>query len=107
MLTHLKREPFIIEVAEGELKRERAKARALRRSQWWKRKLAAGVCYYCGRQVGARKLTMDHVVPLIRGGRSTRSNVVPGCKDCNTKKQLLLPVEWEEYLRRLADSGDR
>ncbi len=107
MVTHLTREPFIVEVTEAELTREREKARALRESQWWKRKLAAGICYYCSRQVGARKLTMDHVVPLIRGGRSTRSNVVPACKDCNTKKQLLLPVEWEEYLRRLADSGDR
>ena len=106
MVTYLKREPFIIEVTEAELKREREKARALRQSQWWKRKLAAGICHYCGRQVGARQLTMDHVVPLIRGGRSTRGNVVPACKTCNTKKQLLLPVEWEEYLRRLA-SHDR
>lgn len=103
---HLKREPFIVEVTEAELKREREKARALRRSQWWKRKLAAGVCHYCGRKVGARQLTMDHVVPLIRGGRSTRGNIVPACKTCNTKKQLLLPVEWEDYLERLASSDD-
>jgi len=99
---HLKREPFIVEVSAAELRREREKARALRQSQWWKRRLAAGVCFYCGREVGARKLTMDHVVPLIRGGRSTRGNVVPACKECNSKKQLLLPVEWEEYLQRLA-----
>ena len=101
---HLKREPFTVEVTEAGLKREREKARALRRSQWWKQKLAAGVCHYCGRQVGARQLTMEHAVPLIRGGRSTRGNIVPACKTCNTKKQLLLPVEWEEYLRRLAAS---
>ncbi len=103
---HLKGEPFIVEVTEAELKQGRDKARALRRSQWWKRRLAAGICHYCGRQVGARKLTMDHVVPLIRGGRSTRGNVVPACKACNTKKQQLLPVEWEEYLRRLVESQD-
>ena len=103
---HLKREPFIVEVTEVDLKRELEKARALRQSQWWKRKLAAGVCHYCGRQVGARQLTMDHVVPLVRGGRSTRGNIVPSCKTCNNKKQFLLPVEWEEYLGRLAASGD-
>jgi 5-methylcytosine-specific restriction endonuclease McrA len=68
--------------------------------------VSAGVCHYCGRQIGARQLTMDHVVPLIRGGRSTRGNVVPACKPCNSKKQLLLPVEWEEYLKRLADTED-
>lgn len=49
---------------------------------------------------------MDHVVPLVRGGRSTRGNVVPACKTCNNKKQLLLPVEWEEYLHRLRASED-
>ncbi|MBI1963523.1 MAG: HNH endonuclease, partial [Candidatus Rokubacteria bacterium] len=41
------------------LRRERERARELRQSQWWKRRLAAGVCHYCGRQVGPRALTMD------------------------------------------------
>ncbi len=103
---HLKGEPFIVEVTEAELKREREKARALRKSQRWKRRLSTGRCHYCGRQVGARQLTMDHVVPLVRGGRSTRGNVVPACKTCNTKKQQLLPAEWEEYLGRLVESHD-
>jgi len=83
------------------LKRERARARALRQSQWWKRKVAAGVCYYCRRVVGPRALTMDHLVPLARGGRSIRGNVVPACKACNTRKRALVPVEWDEYLARL------
>ena len=83
------------------LKRERAKARALRASPWWKRRIAAGVCFYCRRVVGAKLLTMDHVVPLGRGGRSTRGNAVAACKDCNTRKQSLVPVEWEAYLRAL------
>jgi 5-methylcytosine-specific restriction endonuclease McrA len=88
------------------LKRERAKARALRASQWWKRRISTGVCYYCRRQVGARQLTMDHVVPLGRGGASTRGNVVPACKACNTRKQRLLPVEWREYLASLDRVAD-
>jgi 5-methylcytosine-specific restriction endonuclease McrA len=44
-------------------------------------------------------LTMDHVVPLIRGGRSIKNNLVPACKECNNKKKYLLPMEWEEYLK--------
>jgi len=44
---------------------------------------------------------MDHVVPLVREGRTTRGNVVPACKSCNDKKKYLLPIEWEEYLRNL------
>lgn len=84
------------------LRRERARARELRQSQWWKRRIAAGLCYYCRRQVGRGALTMDHLVPLGRGGRSVRGNVVPACKECNTRKRSLLPVEWQDYLATLA-----
>lgn len=83
------------------LRRERAKARELRESQWWKRRIADGLCYYCRRKVGRKHLTLDHLVPLGRGGRSIRGNVVPACKECNTRKQSLLPIEWQEYLRSL------
>jgi 5-methylcytosine-specific restriction enzyme A len=38
-------------------------------------------------------LTMDHLVPLIRGGRSTKGNLVPACKPCNTKKKHQLVFE--------------
>ena len=99
-------EPYLSAVAETELRRERAKARALRGSQWWKRRIAAGRCHYCDRQVGPCAPSMDHVVPLIRGGRSSRGNVVPACKECNNQKKSLLPVEWEDYLRRLAARED-
>jgi len=102
----MRAEPYLSTVSEDALRRERQKARALRESQWWKRRIAAGCCHYCGRQVGPRALSMDHVVPLIRGGRSSRGNVVPACKECNNKKKSLLPVEWGEYLHRLAERED-
>ena len=88
------------------LKRERARARELRGSQWWKRRVADGVCYYCRRRVGGKALTMDHIVPLGRGGTSVKGNVAPSCKDCNTRKKSMLPVEWQEYLDRLAQTDD-
>jgi len=86
---------------EAEVRREKEKARALRKSQWWQARLNRGACHYCGRRVGRESLTMDHVVPLVRGGRSTKGNLVPACKDCNNRKKYMLPVEWEEYLERL------
>ncbi len=78
---------------------QRRKARELRNSQWWKRKCAKGVCHYCGRSAPPRSLTMDHIVPMSRGGQTTKGNVVPACKECNTKKKHLLPMEWEDYIR--------
>ena len=97
---------FSPEASEADLKREKARARELRQSTWWKRRIADGVCHYCGRRVGPKALTADHVVPLIRGGKSARGNMVPACKDCNSKKQSLLPWEWDACLRGLARPAD-
>jgi len=88
---------FSAEVDDLALRREKERARELRQSAWWKRRISPGVCHYCARDVGSKALTMDHVIPLIRGGRSVRGNTVPACKDCNSKKQSLLPWEWEAY----------
>ncbi len=74
-------------------KREREKARELRNTDWWRTKLQKGVCHYCGKNVGAENLTMDHVVPVARGGKSVRSNCVPCCKACNNEKRAMTPAE--------------
>jgi 5-methylcytosine-specific restriction protein A len=94
-------DPFISPVTEEDIKKEKAKAQRLRQSQWWKRKRAQGTCYFCRRKIPPKDLTMEHVVPLIRGGKSSKGNVVPACKECNNKKKYLLPIEWEEYLDQL------
>jgi 5-methylcytosine-specific restriction enzyme A len=91
-------------VDDDEIRRERHKARDLRQSQWWKRRCAKGVCYYCGQPTAPEELTMDHIVPLARGGKSTKGNLAPACKTCNTQKKQLLPMEWEAYLKRLSQS---
>ncbi|HWO40926.1 MAG TPA: HNH endonuclease [Candidatus Eisenbacteria bacterium] len=89
----MKPQPFLVEVSAEHVRREREKARALRATPWWKRKRAAGVCYHCGGRFPARELTMDHLVPIIRGGKSTKGNVVPSCKQCNTERKYRLPFE--------------
>jgi 5-methylcytosine-specific restriction endonuclease McrA len=96
-------EPFYTDVDDDDIKREKAKARELRNSQWWKRRRSAGVCYYCGRTFKPAELTMDHIVPIGRGGKSTKGNVVPACKECNTKKKYMLLIEWEEYLKSVKE----
>lgn len=85
---------------------ERNKARELRQSQWWQRKVSKGVCHYCKKPTPPKNLTMDHSVPLARGGRTTKGNIVPCCKTCNTRKKQLLPMEWEEYLAQFSRSGE-
>lgn len=88
-------------VDDATVRQERSKAKELRKSGWWQRKIGAGVCYYCGQQYAPRELTMDHIVPLGRGGRSVKANLVPACKECNNQKKTMLPLEWEEYMDTL------
>ena len=90
--------PYAYDLDEAHIKAERRKARELRGSQWWKRRCAKGVCHYCGQPTPPKELTMDHIVPIARGGKSTKGNTVPACKACNNKKKQLLPMEWEAYL---------
>lgn len=84
---------FLVDVSEWQIRRERQKARALRASPWWKRKRAAGICHHCGEKYPPGDLTMDHLVPIIRGGKSTKGNLVPSCKKCNSARKYRLPFE--------------
>lgn len=86
--------------------REKRKAQELRQSQWWKNELGKGVCRYCGRHFHPRELTMDHIVPIIRGGVTTRGNVVPCCKECNSQKKYMLLSEWQEYKELLRKEAE-
>ena len=82
-----------IESDPAHVRRERERARELRKTDWWRAQLAKGECHYCHRQVGAENLTLDHVIPVARGGRSNRGNCVPCCKECNNKKKAYTPAE--------------
>ncbi len=85
---------FQIHVDESTIRREREKARELRKSAWWTNQKGRGRCGYCHQQVHPRELTMDHKTPIIRGGKTTRNNVVPCCKTCNTEKKYMTLEEW-------------
>ena len=50
-------------------------------------------CQYCGRACSAPELTLDHVVPRSRGGRSSWENLVACCHRCNHRKGDRLPEE--------------
>ncbi len=94
-------DPYYSFTDEATLKKERARARQLRASQWWKRKRSSGICHYCQDAFPPKELTMDHVIPIARGGRSEKFNLVPCCKDCNTQKKQMLPAEWDVYMEGL------
>ncbi len=69
------------------IKAEKAKAKLLRKSHWWQALTQSTPCYYCQQTLKAEDVTMDHIVPLSRGGFSKKGNIVPACKACNSQKK--------------------
>jgi 5-methylcytosine-specific restriction endonuclease McrA len=51
----------------------------------------AWTCQYCGEQRNG--LTVDHVIPRSRGGKSVWENIVASCAPCNRRKGNRLPRE--------------
>jgi len=96
---------FTLDADPVHVAREREKARALRKSAWWQRRIQRGICAYCGKPTAPRDLTMDHVVPVARGGRSVKGNVAPACRECNNKKKLLTPAE-QLLMKPLEEEGE-
>ncbi len=97
-----------ISADEAHIRRERAKARELRKTPYFQELFRKGVCHYCHGHFPASELTLDHIVPVSRGGRSTRGNLVVACRKCNAEKRYLTPAE--QILRaaekNAAPSGD-
>jgi len=55
------------------------------------------VCGYCGSK---ETLTIDHILPVSRGGKSTFENCVTACKKCNSKKGDCTPSEAHMFLKK-------
>lgn len=51
-------------------------------------------CVYCGTTLGLANATLDHVIPLSRGGSHLPGNLVAACQPCNQLKGALLPTEF-------------
>lgn len=72
--------------------------------QWQRVKLLYGFrCAYCG--CCPDTLHREHVVPLVKGGSHTLSNIVPACASCNARKARSV---WLPVIRRPIDwfNGD-
>jgi len=57
-------------------------------------------CMFCGRKPGTESLSIDHILPRSRGGKTTWENCVLACTDCNRKKGDRTPEEANMKLLR-------
>jgi len=49
-----------------------------------------GLCAYCQESA----TTLDHVVPISKGGAHSKANLVPACKSCNSSKHDKTLIVW-------------
>ena len=83
-----------------------------RRGARWSRKAVLQrdqyTCGYCGITLGQKQrgrtlthqsFTVDHILPISRGGKNTWSNTICACSPCNQKKGSRLPHELNLKLR--------
>ena len=60
------------------------------------------ICQYCGKALTSNSGTVDHIIPVSRGGRHVWDNVACACIRCNNKKDSLTAVEFEnKYGKKL------
>ncbi len=52
-------------------------------------------CNYCGEKIPGKKVDIDHVIPLARGGKHALFNLCASCPRCNNTKYAHLPHEWK------------
>lgn len=68
--------------------------------QWKSLKLSTrNRCFYCRKK---KRLTMDHYIPLSRGGKNNFENIVPACVSCNCRKHNKSP---ERFIKELKIGG--
>jgi hypothetical protein len=90
-----------IKVALGEVEGKLG-AKTHRRGGTWtrrtKRRLLAvsDVCHYCPEKLNFETITIDHRIPLSRGGSNYFDNLVGACKKCNTEKGSNLEIPKKE-----------
>ncbi len=65
-------------------------------------KLYNSPCFYCG---SLDKITIDHIIPISRGGTHGIGNLVSACSSCNGSKHTKFLIEWKRDLTFLNKSG--
>jgi hypothetical protein len=56
------------------------------------------MCHYCGRWLTLKNMTVDHVIPTLRGGPDTLDNTVICCLECNVRKSDMNGLEYRHWL---------
>jgi 5-methylcytosine-specific restriction endonuclease McrA len=62
------------------------------------------LCSYCGKKLHHTEMSVDHIIPLARGGSKSMDNLCISCVDCNRLKHT---KTLEEFIQFLSEYGKR
>lgn len=89
----------------------------MNRSKWWGKgrmdimkfkKESEKVCHYCGKKIMDKEdVTVDHVIPVSKGGEDGKDNFVIACRACNREKSSLNPDRYLEFLNIMDSLNER
>lgn len=66
-----------------------------------------GLCAYCGQHRNIKYMTVDHIIPLSKGGTDDTENLQCTCKMCNRLKSDMLPSEFTAFVRHILENSIR
>lgn len=64
-----------------------------------------GLCAYCGQHRNIKYMTVDHIMPLSKGGTDSLDNLQCTCKKCNGLKGNMLPGEFTDFIRNMLENS--
>lgn len=89
---HKIRVPSVVRLRDYRFLSQKIRMRSLQRKNILLRD--GNRCMYCGKAPkGHERLTLDHVIPVSRGGKGVWENLVACCSDCNQRKDNKTPAE--------------
>lgn len=60
-------------------------------------------CFYCKKHLTVKDATVDHKIPLGRGGKTEIDNLVPTCEKCNNFKGHMTDVEYNQFTNKMME----
>jgi 5-methylcytosine-specific restriction endonuclease McrA len=61
------------------------------------KRLYSSPCFYCQ---DTKDITLDHIIPISRGGSHSIGNLLPACRSCNLSKNAKTITEWRMWQKR-------
>lgn len=58
-------------------------------------------CFFCDKKLKYRQITLDHYLPLSKGGINEVFNMVTSCKKCNKYKKDNIPRDYRKKILKL------